>query len=247
MKSLLIALALLLAPVLAHATCPSYPFTLTNGQTADANQVMANFNSIATCVNTATSGAANAPVNTNITQITGLTTPLSVAQGGTGATTTTGILTSIGGLAIVNNLSDLGSASAARANLGLGGAAILNVGTATNTVAAGNDSRFSGPTQNAVSCPYGIGLSDAGKQIFVGAGNCTVTIPANASVAFAIGTKIEGVNDCSAGTMTLQITSDTLEWFPTGGTGTRTISACSIWQLTKVKATEWVLTGVGIT
>src|SRR5580692_1459432 len=28
----------------AHATCTSYPYTLTNGSTADASQVMANFN-----------------------------------------------------------------------------------------------------------------------------------------------------------------------------------------------------------
>jgi hypothetical protein len=32
-------------------TCPSYPNTLTNGQPADASQVMANFNSIRDCVN----------------------------------------------------------------------------------------------------------------------------------------------------------------------------------------------------
>ena len=41
-----------------------------------------------------------------------------------------------------NNLSDLASASGARTNLGLGGAAVLSVGTTAGTVAAGNDSRF---------------------------------------------------------------------------------------------------------
>lgn len=41
------------------------------------------------------------------------------------------------------NLSDLASASTARTNLGLGGAAVLNVGTTTGTVAAGDDARFS--------------------------------------------------------------------------------------------------------
>lgn len=40
------------------------------------------------------------------------------------------------------NLSDLNNTSTARTNLGLGGAAVLNVGTTAGTVAAGDDSRF---------------------------------------------------------------------------------------------------------
>ena len=40
------------------------------------------------------------------------------------------------------NLSDLGDAGAARGNLGLGGAALLNVGSSAGTVAAGDDGRF---------------------------------------------------------------------------------------------------------
>ncbi|MGK5729710.1 hypothetical protein [Streptomyces sp. URMC 124] len=47
-----------------------------------------------------------------------------------------------GKLAKTANLSDLGSVNTARANLGLGGAAVLNVGTASGTVAAGDDARF---------------------------------------------------------------------------------------------------------
>lgn len=63
---------------------PSLPNNLTNGTTADATQVMANFNAIVSSVN---SNAANSGVNTNISQITGLTSPLSPNQGGTGLAT----------------------------------------------------------------------------------------------------------------------------------------------------------------
>ena len=48
-----------------------------------------------------------------------------------------------------NNLSDLVSIPTSRTNLGLGGAALLNVGTASGTVAAGNDSRITGALQAA--------------------------------------------------------------------------------------------------
>jgi hypothetical protein len=60
---------------------PALPYTLTNGTTADANQVMADLNDIVSGVNT--NGAANGP-NSDITSLTGLTTPLAASQGGTG-------------------------------------------------------------------------------------------------------------------------------------------------------------------
>ena len=44
-----------------------------------------------------------------------------------------------------NNLNDVPNKPQARANLGLGGAAELNVGTGPGTVAAGDDPRFAGP------------------------------------------------------------------------------------------------------
>jgi hypothetical protein len=55
------------------------PYTLTNGTTADAGQVMANYAYIISQVNT---NAAKAGANSNITSIAGLTTPLSKGQGG---------------------------------------------------------------------------------------------------------------------------------------------------------------------
>jgi microcystin-dependent protein len=62
----------------------TYPYRFINGTIADANQVNADFDAInldgfALC--------AQNGINSDITQLTGLTTPLSVDQGGTGSTT----------------------------------------------------------------------------------------------------------------------------------------------------------------
>src|ERR1700744_268562 len=79
MKKLLAALFLLL-PLCAQAQIiPTLPVTLTNGTLADANQGMSDFNTIVTGVNT--NGAKNG-VNSDITALNALTTPLTPTQGG---------------------------------------------------------------------------------------------------------------------------------------------------------------------
>ena len=87
--TLALAGALFMACGAHAANCSTYPFTLTNGQTADATQVMANFNSILSCGN---SNLAHNGANSDITSLTGLLTPLSVAQGGTGTTSLTALV-----------------------------------------------------------------------------------------------------------------------------------------------------------
>lgn len=75
-----------------------------------------------------------------------------------------------GKLAKTANLSDLSSISTARSNLGLGGAALLSVGTGAGTVAAGDDSRFSNartPTTHAAS--HASGGSDPITPAAIGA------------------------------------------------------------------------------
>lgn len=62
------------------------------------------------------------------------------------------------GLSPANNLSDLVSAPSARVNLGLGDSAVLNVGTAASTVAAGNDSRIVNALQSAA---YNVDVASA--------------------------------------------------------------------------------------
>lgn len=72
-------------PALA-SNCSAFTYTLTNGTTADANQVMSNFNTLLNCAN---NNLAHNGANSDITSLSGLTTPLSVPQGGTGLGTLT--------------------------------------------------------------------------------------------------------------------------------------------------------------
>lgn len=48
------------------ATCSAYPYTLTNGTTADANQVMGNFNNILNCANNNVAPLANPSFTGNV-------------------------------------------------------------------------------------------------------------------------------------------------------------------------------------
>jgi hypothetical protein len=91
---------------------------------------------------------------------------------------------------------------------------------------------------------YTLALTDAGCSVRHTSGTHTYTIPANASVAFPIGTAITIINEPGAGAITLNITSDTLNRGDgVTGTGTRTISAHSMATIVKTTATTWMITG----
>lgn len=60
------------------------------------------------------------------------------------------------------NLADVPNKASARSNLGLGNSALLNVGTAASTVAAGNDPRIVAATPNTRRVIAGLGLTGGG-------------------------------------------------------------------------------------
>lgn len=78
--SLLASLLASCQPALAATIINSLPYNLTNGSLADATQVMGNFNQIVSNANT---NAAHNGANTDITSLSGLTTPLAPTYGGT--------------------------------------------------------------------------------------------------------------------------------------------------------------------
>lgn len=92
---------------------------------------------------------------------------------------------------------------------------------------------------------YTFVLADAGKTMRKTTGSHTWTIPANASVAAPVGTIIPF--SVKGGSVSLAITSDTLEWPDGAGTGTRTLTAPARGGIQKMTSTVWEVFGSGIT
>jgi hypothetical protein len=91
---------------------------------------------------------------------------------------------------------------------------------------------------------YTLVLTDAGKTIHKASGGAgeTITIPANASVAFPLGTLIAIEND-GGGILTVAITTDTLTWAEDNSTGSRAIADGGAMVIQKMTATTWKCAG----
>lgn len=95
---------------------------------------------------------------------------------------------------------------------------------------------------------YTLVLGDAGDVIIHPSSDNnarTFTIPANASVAFPIGTVISFANQVN--TLTIAITSDTMTLAGTSSTGSRTLAANGVATAIKIATTAWLISGVGLT
>lgn len=104
--------------------------------------------------------------------------------------------------------------------------------------------------QNSKSAAYTLVLADAGKHILHPSADTTArifTIPANASVAFPIGTAVTFVNQASGGVITIAITTDTMRLAGAGTTGSRTLAANGVATAVKLTATEWIISGTSLT
>lgn len=154
----------------------------------------------------------------------------------------------------------------ARATIGAGTSNLV-LGTTTGTALAG-DTEFktvnglsvkgSGDIevgyrnipQNIQSSAYTLSLSDSGKHILHPGADTTArtfTIPANSAVAFPVGTAITFVNQNSAGVVTIAITTDVMRLAGAGTTGTRTLARNGVATAVKITATEWIISGSGLT
>src|SRR5579859_374467 len=104
-----------------------------------------------------------------------------------------GVFVGSGFLAAGNNLSDLNSPSSARTNLGLGGAAVANIGTGAGTVAAGNDGRITGAAQTANNLSDMANISTARSNLGLGS-----AATANTGTSGAVVPLLNGANTFGA-------------------------------------------------
>lgn len=126
-----------------------------------------------------------------------------------------------------------------------GGTISGTAATGTTSSAATGVGYMGIPSNGNNSGAYQLVIGDAGEHIYTTTSR-TVTIPANSSVAFPIGTAIVFISGAEA-TTTIAITSDTLLLAGTGATGSRTLAAHGIATAVKVASTTWYISGNGLT
>ena len=101
---------------------------------------------------------------------------------------------------------------------------------------------------NSQSTNYTLVLTDSGKSIFhpsTDAFDRTFTIPANASVAYPLGTAISFIN-MSANNLFIELNSDTMYLSGYGYTGTRTLAQYGSATAIKMTSTTWMISGNGL-
>ena len=102
---------------------------------------------------------------------------------------------------------------------------------------------------NSNSAAYTAVLADSGKIIFhpsTDANARTFTIPANASVAYPLGTAITFIN-MTAAVVTIAITTDTMYLSSAGTTGSRSLAQYGSATAIKMTSTTWLISGSGLT
>jgi len=121
----------------------------------------------------------------------------------------------------------------------------VNVPTLAGTNAVG----FLTLPINSQSAAYTTVLADSGKIIFhpsTDANARTYTIPANASVAYPVGTTLTFINMTSQ-VVTIAITTDTMYLSSAGTTGSRSLAQYGSATAIKMTSTTWLISGSGLT
>jgi len=139
-----------------------------------------------------------------------------------------------------------GSATTAL-NIGASGAPITGFAATATTSSTASSLGYLGLPQSATNTSATLAIGDSGKHIYVNTASQTMTIPANGTVAYPIGTTLTFIAGPSATTVSIAITTDTMYLAGTGTTGTRTLAAHGMATAVKVAATTWYINGTGLT
>ena len=132
-------------------------------------------------------------------------------------------------------------------NIGASGAPITGFAATATTSSTASSLGYLGLPQSATATTASLAIGDAGKHIYVTTASQTITIPANGSVAYPIGTTLTFIAGPSATTVTIAIATDTMYLGGTGTTGSRTLAAYGMATAVKVAATTWFISGNGLT
>ena len=117
----------------------------------------------------------------------------------------------------------------------------------TTSTASASSGYMGMPQVQVTSGGRTLAATDAGKHIYMTTtSGQTLTIPANSTVAFPVGTTIVVVNANTIST-SIAITTDTLRLANSTSTGTRTLASNGMCTLLKIANTEWIASGNGLT
>ena len=181
-------------------------------------------------------GALTGNVTGNLTgNVTGNTSGSSGSCTGNSATATT-----------ATTATNQSGGTVAATTASFSGLASLNAGGAYTLAAAmsATEMGYGGLPQTTHAGNYALVAGDRYQEQFFTA-TATATIPANASVAYPIGTIMVLTADAGT-TLTVAITADTMRWVPSNTTGSRTVTGPGYLTAVKKKATEWWVSGPGV-
>ena len=116
-----------------------------------------------------------------------------------------------------------------------------NAATSTNWAVGYREAPQNNQTGN-----YTLVLADRGKSVVMNGTSLTLTIPANGTVAFPVGTVLIIIN-LNATSLSIGITTDTLTLANSTTTGTRTLARNGMATCVKIASTSWLISGAGLT
>ena len=131
----------------------------------------------------------------------------------------TGEPTTLAGYGITDGIT---AATAASTYAPLASPSLTGTASATDEAANSYNIGWRDCPQNSKTANYQLLISDRGKQVLMNGTSLTLTIPANGTVAFPLGTTIMVVNS-NATSLTVAITTDTMTLANSTTTGSRNV------------------------